>query len=99
MCKRILVYMILFSSLAAIIVLAAGCASSQEVIPEAQLRQGAVIQTGRAASGPNGVVAAAKPEASEVGIEILRQGGNAVDAAVAVGFAIGVVEMHIQEAI
>lgn len=41
----------------------------------------------QAAEGKAGMVVAVSPPAVEVGVETLRKGGNAVDAAVAVGFA------------
>ena len=39
----------------------------------------------------NGMVATSQHLATKVGVDILKQGGNAVDAAVAVGYALGVV--------
>jgi len=49
-----------------------------------------IFASGELVYSQNGMVVSASQLASEVGVDILKQGGNAVDAAVATGFALAV---------
>jgi len=58
-----------------------------------------VLMTGPAfadtvAHGTHGAVASVNPRATQAGLEVLKNGGNAIDAAVAVGVTLGVVDSH-----
>src|SRR5687767_5014332 len=47
-------------------------------------------QVGKNAVGKNGMVVSAREEASRIGLDVLKKGGNAFDAAIAVHFALAV---------
>jgi gamma-glutamyltranspeptidase / glutathione hydrolase len=61
----------------------------------AALTLGAAMQLHAASVAPvaaqNGMVVSAQHLASKVGVDVLKKGGNAIDAAVAVGYALAVV--------
>lgn len=68
--------------------LIAACAGTRPVVPWST-PQGRVIEAGDA-TGRQGMVVVAEPLAAQVGLDVLKAGGNAMDAAVAVSFALAV---------
>ena len=76
-----------FRKLSAIVVL---CLLAPTLGARSEMRRDAEIEKAQAVTAANGMVVAQEAIAAHVGADILRKGGNAVDAAVAVGFTMAV---------
>ncbi len=74
------------------LILILGATSAQGQAPSAEAREPILNFQNRFLPevASNGMVASPERLAAEIGVDILRQGGNAVDAAVATGFALAV---------
>lgn len=82
-------------ALTALLLGALGVCGGVNVLPAAEVapaRASAAAQPLAAVASHHAAIASAHPEATAAGLEVLRAGGNAFDAAVAVAAALGVVD-------
>src|SRR6202162_4302431 len=62
----------------------------QELVPQELILEGSGVAAAQVATGRHGMVATQEQQATRIGLDILKRGGNAVDAAVAIGFTLAV---------
>jgi hypothetical protein len=74
-----------------LMVLVAALALGQATSAQARFQMG---QTRAVVMAPTGMVATSQPLAVQLGLEILKKGGNAIDAAVGANAALGLMEPH-----
>jgi gamma-glutamyltranspeptidase / glutathione hydrolase len=64
--------------------------AAQQAIQEPLVQQSSGIPAAQVAVGHHGMVASQDSQATRIGLDVLERGGNAIDAAVAVGFTLAV---------
>ncbi|HLE37986.1 MAG TPA: gamma-glutamyltransferase, partial [Candidatus Acidoferrales bacterium] len=85
----------IFGAVVCLLAVGVSGAAAQTDPAKADLKAGEQVQPNwprEAVRAPRAMVVSDEQLASEVGVEILKKGGNAVDAAAAVGFALAVVQ-------
>jgi gamma-glutamyltranspeptidase / glutathione hydrolase len=63
---------------------------AQQVVQQPLVEQSSGIPAVQVAVGHHGMVASQDSEATQIGLDVLERGGNAIDAAVAIGFTLAV---------